>query len=282
MLRFAYNTLGCANHSLWDALDLIASAGYQGVALTLDVHHMNPFADDFDAALERLGKEFAAADLTVVVDTGARFLLDPRERYEPTLLNPSEEGRARRIAFVKKAIGVCKALNGEAVTFTAGRIRRNVSQANAGAWLLDGLTQIAEAGAEADVKVALEPAAGHMVATLDDFALVRDATKQMTAAPLHLSLDLANTFTTGNRAPHQAVKEFGAILAAVSIADAAGTTPTHLPLGSGAMDVPAALGALQAIDYEGLITVRLPNDSHRADEVVPTSIDWLLENLPSD
>ena len=37
-LRFAYNTNGTANHRLDDAIDLIAEAGYQGVALTLDIH----------------------------------------------------------------------------------------------------------------------------------------------------------------------------------------------------------------------------------------------------
>lgn len=282
MLRFAYNTIGCANHALPDALELISSAGYQGATVTLDVHHMNPFAADYEAAAERLGKELAAADLALVVDTGARFLLDPRERFEPSLLSASEEGRARRLDFILRAIRVCQICGGEAVTFSAGRIRRNVSQGDAGAWLLDGLTRIAEAAAAAGVKVALEPAPGHMVATLDDFTLVRDATKQMSEAPLHLALDLGNTHATGERAPHQAVKEFAAILAAVSIADGRRGAPGHLPFGSGDMDVPAVLAALQDVDYEGLVTVKLPKDSDRADEMVSGSIDWLLENLPSD
>ena len=282
MLRFAYNTLGCSNHALDAALDLISGAGYQGVALTLDVHHMNPFADDHEAAAERLGSELANADLALVVDTGARFLLDPRERFEPTLLSTTEEGRARRLDFLMRAIriaGICKA---EAVTFTAGRLRRNTDQANAGAWLLDGLSQIAEAAAKANVRVALEPAPGHMVATLDDFMLVRDTLKQMTDAPLHLALDIGNTLTTGERAPHQAVKEFSAILAAVSVADVRSGNARHLPFGEGDADIPAVLAALRDVDYEGLISVKLPTDSHRADETIPGSIDWLLENLPSD
>ncbi len=282
MLRFAYNTIGCSNHALDAALDLVAGAGYQGVVLTLDVHHLNPMADDYEAAATRLGSELASADLALVVDTGARFLLDPRERFEPTLLSPSEEGRARRLDFVMRAIRIASICKAEAVTITAGRVRRNVSQANAGAWLLDGLTRITEAAAEAGVRVALEPAPGQMVATLDDFKLVRDALKQMTEAPLHLSLDVGNTNATGERTPQQAVKEFSAILAAVSVADAKAGNPRHLPLGEGDIDLPAVLGALSDVEYEGLIAVKLPTDSHRADETIPNSIDWLLENLPSD
>ena len=41
-LRYAYNTNGTAWHRLDDALTLIASSGYDGVALTLDHHHLDP------------------------------------------------------------------------------------------------------------------------------------------------------------------------------------------------------------------------------------------------
>lgn len=282
MLRFSYNTIGCSNHTLSDALELISEAGYQGVTLTLDVHHMNPFEDGYERAAEALRGTLEAADLALVVDTGARFLLDPRERLEPSLLSPSEEGRARRLDFIRRAIRICEICSGEAVTFTAGRVKRNVGQANAGAWLLDGLSRIAETAAEAGVAVALEPEPGHIVGTVDDFTLVRDAARQMTDAPIHLALDTGHTFAAGVRAPHQAVKEFASILRAVSISDVARSAPHHVPLGTGEVDIAAVLAALQGIDFGGLVTVKVPRDSHRADELIPASIDRLLESLPSD
>jgi sugar phosphate isomerase/epimerase len=49
-LRYAYNTNGASNHRLADALALIAEAGYDGVALTLDHHHFDPFAPIWPAA----------------------------------------------------------------------------------------------------------------------------------------------------------------------------------------------------------------------------------------
>ncbi|GAB5375401.1 MAG: sugar phosphate isomerase/epimerase [Acuticoccus sp.] len=282
MLRFAYNTIGCANHALFDALDLISGAGYQGVVLTLDVHHMNPFADDFAANAERLAGELARADLAVTIDTGARFLLDPRERYEPSLLHPSEEGRARRIEFMTRAIDLAATLNAEAVTFTAGRVKRNVDQGAAAGWLLDGLARIADLAADKGVRVALQPSPGHLVATLDDFKLVRDAARQMTDASLDLSLDVTHVAATGERSPHQAVKEFATMLRAVSLSGAERGGQAHLPPGRGDLDIVAVLGALRDVDYEGLISVKLPELSHHADEHIPASIDWLLDNLPSD
>ena len=167
------------------------------------------------------------------------------------------------------------------MTFSAGRVKRNVDQADAGAWLLDGLARIADAAAEAQVRIALAPEPGHIVGTLDDFTLVRDATKQMTEAPLLLSLDAGLTTVTGERTPTQAIKEFGTVLGAVSLSDRLGQENTHRPLGEGDMNLPAILGALDDADYEGLVTVKLPRDSHRADELIPQSLDWLMDNLPN-
>ena len=39
-----------------------------------------------------------------VIETGARFLLDPREKHEPTLVSSDRADRARRIAFYRHAV----------------------------------------------------------------------------------------------------------------------------------------------------------------------------------
>ena len=75
-LRFAYNTNGAANHRLEDAVALIAEAGYDGVALTLDHHHLDPMAEGWVARTEALGRLLHAKRLGCVIETGARYLLD--------------------------------------------------------------------------------------------------------------------------------------------------------------------------------------------------------------
>ena len=105
-LRFAYNTNGAANHRLDDALSLIADSGYDGVALTLDHHHFDPFEPDLERRAEGLGRRLRRLGLGLVIETGARYLLDPRVKHEPTLLNPTPEGRARRIDFLTRCVRI--------------------------------------------------------------------------------------------------------------------------------------------------------------------------------
>ena len=59
-LRFAYNTNGTANHRLDDAIGLIADAGYAGVALTLDHHHLDPMAAGWQTRTEALARRLRA------------------------------------------------------------------------------------------------------------------------------------------------------------------------------------------------------------------------------
>ena len=59
-LRFAYNTNGTANHRIEDAIRLIKDAGYDGVALTLDIHHLDPFAENWVVEADRIASLYAA------------------------------------------------------------------------------------------------------------------------------------------------------------------------------------------------------------------------------
>ena len=86
-MRLGYNTNGFANHDPLQAIELLADIGYTSVAITVDHHCLNPFREDridqqaeINALLERRG-------LYSVIESGARYLLDPRHKHQPTLVS---------------------------------------------------------------------------------------------------------------------------------------------------------------------------------------------------
>ena len=205
-LRFAYNTNGAANHRLDDALSLIADSGYDGVALTLDHHHFDPFEPDLERRAEALSRRLRELGLGLVIETGARYLLDPRVKHEPTLLNPTPEGRARRIDFLTRCVRIAAICEAEAVSFWAGVPQRGVDPATAWGWLVDGVAQVADAAAEHGVTVALEPEPGMLVETVDDFQRLSRDLSERTSWPLRLALDTGHCLVTGERDPASAVR----------------------------------------------------------------------------
>ena len=270
MLRYAYNTNGASNHRLEDALGLIADSGYDGVALTLDHHHFDPFAPRLDHRASRLSSRLDELELDLVVETGARFLLDPRQKHEPTLIHPSENGRDRRIEFLKRALDVAAICDGEAVSFWAGRPQDGVDPDEAWSWLVEGVGEVVEAAEERDVTAAFEPEPGMLVETVDDFYRLQDQIPS-----LQLALDTGHCVVTGEREPQAAVRECESDLGTVAIEDMKRGVHEHLFFGEGDMDIPAILGALDDVGFDRLVCVELSRASPTAHETVPDAIDYL-------
>lgn len=267
-LRFAYNTNGAANHRLDDAIDLIAEAGYDGVALTLDIHHLDPFAETWAREAERVASRLERLGLGSVIETGARFLLDPKAKHEPTLVTADAAARARRIGFLKRAIEIGAILKSEAVSFWAGVPKPGVDPAEARHWLRDGLHEVVACARENGVVPCLEPEPGMLIETLDDFAGLQ-------VEGLCLALDTGHCLVTGEREPAAAVAEFAPRIGTVAIEDMARGAHVHLPFGEGDMDVPGVLDALEGIGFGKLVCVELSRESHRADTMIPKALDYL-------
>ncbi|MEM1042857.1 MAG: sugar phosphate isomerase/epimerase family protein [Bacteroidota bacterium] len=272
MLRYAYNTNGAANHRLDDALALIAECGYNGVALTLDHHHLDPFAPDLDRRAAHLDRRLRELGLGLVVETGARFLLDFRHKHRPTLLDPDPAGRTRRLDFLTRALDVCAACGGETVSFWSGPLPDGMDEDRAWGWLEEGVAAVAERAAERGVDASFEPEPGHLVDTLAGYDQLRRA-----APGLRLALDTGHLIVTNEADPADTVRARASQLGTVAVEDMDRGVHLHKPFGTGDMDVPAVLAALIEVGFERLVTVELSRESPRAHEAIPESIRYLKE-----
>ena len=268
-LRYAYNTNGTANHRFADALELIADSGYDGVALTLDHHHFDPFAPELSRRAEVLGTALQRLKLGLVLETGARYLLDPRQKHEPTLVSPEPDGRARRVEFLWRAMQIAAACGAEAVSFWAGVVRGGVSQDDARAYLHAGVAELVDRNVFG-VTLAFEPEPGMLVEDVADFLDL-----QRRVPELRLALDTGHCIVSGGLEPADAIHQQRDNLATVSLEDMPRGKHEHLPFGEGDMDTPAVLRALRDVGYSKLACVELSRDSHRAHSMVPQALTYL-------
>ena len=275
-LRHAYNTNGLQNHRLDDALHLLADTGYDGVALTLDHAHLDPFAEHLTDRTAAVRRRLQTLGLGCVVETGARFLLDPRRKHEPTFVTADPDRRAERLEFLRAATRIAHDLEAECVSFWAGVPAPGVDRDHAWRWLVDGVCRLAETAAPLGVTLAFEPEPGMLVETVDQYRGLAEA-----APSLRLALDVGHCLVTGDREPQRAVVECAGELGTVAIEDMRRGEHIHRAFGEGDLDLSAVLGALVDVEWGGLVCVELSRDSHRAHELVATTLEALRAAEPA-
>jgi sugar phosphate isomerase/epimerase len=273
-MKLGYNTNGLAHHRLVDAIDFLAHVGYQSVAVTLDAGALDPFQDP-----ERLKKELRVArerldqhGMARVVETGARYLLNPLKKHDPTLLDSDPLRRELRVDFLKRSIDIAVALDAPLVSLWSGVKPAHMSEDVAFEHLVASLSQVLSHAEQLKVSLGFEPEPGMLVDTLARF---RNLIERVSHPLLKLTLDVGHVHCNEEGPIADHVKAWGDLIANVHIEDMVRGVHEHLPFGKGTMEYRPILQALRTAGYTGSIHVELSRDSHRAVEAVCESYNFL-------
>lgn len=272
-LRYGYGTNGLADHRLDDALAFVADCGYQGVAITLDHHHLDPFGDGLSSQVRRLRRRLDQVGLAVVVETGARFLLDPRAKHQPTLVSAQADGRRRRLDLLRRAMAVGGDLGAEAVSFWSGTAPAGDPVETSWRYLADGCATLVGEAERAGVQLGLEPEPGMLLDRVGLYEKLWDELGRPLA--LGLTIDVGHLLCGEPNPPVETIRCAGPRIVNVQIDDMRRDVHEHLDFGEGDVDFPAVLAALAATGYGGLISVELPRHSHCAHQTVPKAVRFL-------
>ena len=267
MFRLGYNTNGLAHHRLDEALPLLAELGYRAVALTPDVGHLDPFRA---TAAERraLRDQAAELDLALVIETGARFLLDPRRKHFPTLLEEDGGDRARRLQFLVRCVDLAVDLGAPRVSIWAGAspdgLTAESGEGTEGLWdrLCEGTASLLDAARERGVGIAFEPEPGMFIERPGGFLELLERLGPR-GEGLGLTLDVGHLLCTGDLPVEAQVASLAPHLVNVHLDDIRDGVHEHRMFGEGDLDLVATLSALQKVGYEGVASVELSRDSHR-------------------
>ncbi|MGE3314673.1 MAG: sugar phosphate isomerase/epimerase family protein [Planctomycetaceae bacterium] len=271
-MKLGYNTNGLAFHPWETALELLAEAGYRSVAVTLDHHCLNPFASDLPGELKRMRQALETHELSSVIETGARFLLNSREKHEPTLLTGSVDGRRLRVDFLKRAIDIAAELGSDAMSFWSGVLRDPIDNIAALERLADGCREVLDHATKRNVRLAFEPEPGMLIESFDQYSRLLE----LVDGPLFgLTIDIGHVqcVEEGPIVPY--ITAWGARLFNVHIEDMRRGVHEHLMFGEGEIDFPPVISALKQIGYTGGVHVELSRHSHAAPDALRKSYEFL-------
>ncbi len=282
VIPIAYNTNGFQSHSLEDAARIVADLGYAGIALTPDVHHLNPYKssareiEEFRTLLETLG-------LDVVIETGARYILDAGRKHYPSLMGRHTSGG--RQDFLERCIDLAVAL-GAGVVSTWSGVGPNRSGGEArnppggdtrnppeGMVLLaKRLAPLCDYAAARGVCLAFEPEPGMFIENMAHFEALESA---MGDTPLGLTLDVGHVCITESEPPEKVIAAWGGRIVNVHLDDVSGGRHVHLPPGEGEIDFEGVMAALETLDPAPFVSLELSRHSHDAVNVAAGAIEYL-------
>lgn len=271
-MHLGYVTNGFAHHSLPAAIELLAGIGYRSVAITLDHNALNPYGDRFLQELAETAELLNRQAMRSVIETGARFLLDPTVKHEPTLVSQREEDRLRRIDFLKRAIDAAAALGSDCVSLWAGVVRHAAGRDAALADLASGLGRVLDYADRRNVDVGFEPEPEMLIDTTDSFAELLD---RVDSPRLKLTLDMGHLHCLGETPIPAVIRRWGPRIANVHLEDMRAGVHDHLMFGEGEMDFPPIIAALAEVGYDGGVHVELSRHSHDAPRVARRAFDFL-------
>jgi L-ribulose-5-phosphate 3-epimerase len=282
-MLLAYNTNGLAHHDLLDAIAVLSEIGYRGVAITLDHGSLNPYDDRLNSQLESVVAALAEHEMRCVIETGARFLLNPRTKHEPTLITTDPAQRARRVDFLCRATDIAARLNATCVSLWSGVVRDGAGDREAFDRLAEGLAKVIEHTAARDIPLAFEPEPGMLVDTVqcyDDLLGVLQ-THHINAAPLGLTLDIGHLHCQGELPIEAKIEQYADRLATVHIEDMRAGIHEHLMFGEGEIDFRPVITALARIGYAGVVGVELSRHSHEGPQAARKAYDFLQPLIES-
>lgn len=271
-MLLGYNTNGLANHDPLAAIELLATIGYRSIAITIDHHCLNPFAEGWQRQLDAVRRLLEEHRLGSVIETGARFLLDPEVKHEPTLVSPTADARQRRVQFLHHAVDVAAALGSDCVSLFSGIVRDGATHDAVFRRLLAGLEQVLAYAHGKRVTIGFEPEPGMFIDTMARFD---ELTARIAQGSLHLTLDVGHLHCQGEVPIAEQIRRYAPRLVNVHVEDMRKGVHEHLMFGEGEIDFAPLIDALRRAGYRGGVHVELSRHSHEGPQAARRAFAFL-------
>jgi len=199
------------------------------------------------------------------METGARFLLDPRSKHEPTLMTRDGAARERRFDYYRAVAAMGARLGARVVSFWAG-IDRAPGSDSVG-WLHEGIARTAALIRREGLVASLEPEPGMAIETVAHWQRMQEA---LGADAPALTLDVGHLYAVWEGEPVAILEGVASHLAQVHLEDMHRGRHEHLLPGTGDVDFAAVLTELPRVGYGGPVCFELSRSSHCAPTAVAT------------
>ncbi|GLI36325.1 sugar phosphate isomerase/epimerase family protein [Desulforhabdus amnigena] len=274
-MRVSFSTNAFTQYSIFDAVEKIAAAGYEGIELLADIPHL--YADSVSVSdlqklkehLSRTGLRVANLNANTAVGYYGRSFWEPL--FEPSLAHPEPLERQWRIDYTRKCIDMASFLGSPCVSVTSGRMVPGVLPEKSLDFLRQSLKEVAEYAHDHGIRIGIEYEPGLLVECYEELASLLDG---LDLPNLGANLDLGHSHLL-REDPQKVIGGLGQRIFHIHIEDIKDRKHYHLIPGRGDLDFGSLFETLGRHHYEGFITVELYTYPHQPEAAAKSALSYL-------
>jgi sugar phosphate isomerase/epimerase len=272
MMKLAFSTNAYLNFSFADAVHRLAKIGYAGVEIMADVPHAWPA---YMLPEQKQAIRQALADNKLAISNINAFMMhainDPRQKYwHPSWIEPDRHYRQIRIDHTKRALTLAKELGASCITTEpGGPVEPGQSWKAALALFVEMIKPVAEHAEREGVLLLVEPEPDLLIETADQFL---EFMQHIDSPAVGMNFDIGHAYCVKDE-PAETIPRVAKHIRHFHLEDIAATrVHHHLVPGEGAIEFGPVLKAIQAMKYDGWITIELYPYIDDPDEAARTAL----------
>jgi len=249
-MKFAFSTNAYRNYSLEEAINSIASVGYQGVEIMCDKPHAFPplSSDKIKSIKDSIAKN------TICISNLNGFMLCAIEDFHhPSWIEKSFEYRKKRIDHTKNCILLAKELGANCISTEPGGPPTHSRQKDLQIFE-EGLEEVLPLAESNKIHLLIEPEPNLIIENSNEFL---DFVKRFDSKFLGLNFDIGHFFCVREK-PEEIIKELNDFIFHFHLEDISNSRiHHHLIPGKGSINFQKIFDSILDIGYKGFITVEL-------------------------
>lgn len=251
-MKFAFSANAFRQYSFPETVEAISAAGYAGIEIMCDTPHAFPdhlSADDIEVIKTSLERNHLA-----ISNLNAFMTCAIGDFHHPSWIEVDEAYREKRVQYTLGCIDLAAQLGVRTISTQPGGPLNGMPRNRALDLFMEGLAAVLPRANEKNVTVLIEPEPDLLIQTTCEFtAFMSD----FGMSGLGLNLDIGHLYCVGED-PIEKISQLKDLIGHFHLEDIPpDRSHQHIMLGSGGIDIPGVLKAIEGIDYQGFVTVEL-------------------------
>lgn len=269
-MKFAFSSNAFLRYDLLETIRIVASVGYQGIEIMADVPHAYPLhLSDADVHAIRRALD---ANRLAISNINAFMHHADGDTYHPSWIEKDPALRAKRVAYTLGCIDLAEKMGARNISTEPGGPLDGMSREEGMLLFREGLAAVEGRAREKGIRILIEPEPGLLLENSREFL---EIFQDLDPEVFGINFDIGHFFCVSED-PAELIKSMKDVIHHFHLEDIAPSREHHhLMLGNGAIDIPGVLGTIDAIGFEGFVTVELYTYESQAEEAAREAFRYL-------